>query len=125
MAHNLIASSENDVEMDLFFNPKNTGNTSAYNFRESSEKVSNKTIILDELLVGEKVTLIKLDIQDMEWFALDGCRNTIKENKPMIVIEWNNTNQHLSKINQLFQEHGYTLSEILCVPSEVRIYEAK
>ena len=125
VAHNLIASNENDVEMDLFFNPKNTGNTSAYNFRESSEKVSNKTIILDELLVGEKVTLIKLDIQDMEWFALDGCRNTIKENKPMIVIEWNNTNQHLSKINQLFQEHGYTLSEILCVPSEVRIYEAK
>ena len=124
LAHNLIASNENDVEMELFFNPMNTGNTSAYDFRNSNEKTINKSIKLDDLLVGENVSLIKLDIQDMEWFALDGCRNIIKKNKPMLIIEWNESNQHLSQINQLLQQYGYKLNQTLYVPSLVHIYEA-
>lgn len=122
--HNLIASNENERDIELFFNPVNTGNTSAYDFRNSNEKTINKSIKLDDLLVGENVSLIKLDIQDMEWFALDGCRNIIKKNKPMLIIEWNESNQHLSQINQLLQQYGYKLNQTLYVPSLVHIYEA-
>ncbi len=42
--HNLIASNENEVDMELFFNPVNTGNTSAYDFRNSNEKTNNKSV---------------------------------------------------------------------------------
>ncbi len=124
--HNIIASNEEDADVELFFNKSNTGNTSAYDFKHSTQKVVNKTSKLDNLLIGEEVTLIKLDIQDMEWFALQGCRNTIRKNKPLLILEWNwNSNQYIHEINTLLKEYDYKLIHELNVPSLVHIYEAQ
>jgi hypothetical protein len=60
----------------------------------------------------------------MEWFALDGCRKTIEKNKPMLIVEWNKSNKHLSQINELLKKYRYKLSQTLYVPSLVHVYEA-
>lgn len=123
--HNAIASNVNEY-VDLHYNLQNTGNASFYHFNKASEKVSNESKLLDDLLEHETdISLMKLDIQDMEWFALDGCRNVLKQHLPLIIIEWNESNEHKEKITELFNELDYRLIKKMDVPSLVHIYQSK
>ena len=122
--HNVIASNEFDVDTKLYYNEQNTGNTSKFNFGASTSFVSNTTDILDDLLKNEKVSLMKFDIQDMEWFALDGCINTLEEHLPILFIEWNDSNAHTKKITTLLNSFGYKHTDTFNVPSCIRVYEA-
>jgi len=123
--HNAIASNVNE-EVDLHYNLQNTGNTSFYHFNKANEKSSNESKLLDDLLEHETdISLMKFDIENMEWFALDGCKKVLKKHSPMIFIEWNIDNPHLSQINELFKVLNYHLIETLNVPSTVHIYERK
>lgn len=55
---------------------------------------------------GEKITAIKLDVENFEFFVLDGARNTISKNRPLIYTElWENENR--KKCFDLMQELGY------------------
>ena len=42
---------------------------------------------LDSMKIKEKIDLIKIDVEGHEIETLEGAKNTIKENKPVIVIE--------------------------------------
>lgn len=125
-AHNVIASNTNDEEKVMYSQLGNTGNTSIFSFeaQRSPETTKGITKTLDEILKNEKkVSLMKLDIQDSEWFALDGCRKIIEKHKPVILIEWNTSNKERDKLIAFFNEYDYKFSELLCVPSTVHIYK--
>jgi FkbM family methyltransferase len=123
--HNTIASNKNET-LELHFNFGNTGDTTFQNSDEYDQTVSNESKLLDDLLKGEEnISLMKLDIQNMEWFALDGCRKILKQHTPLIIIEWNSPskNPHLDKIERLLEEMNYKLLEVMNVPSKIHIYQ--
>lgn len=43
-----------------------------------SEKMVGKVKVLDDILVNEEVTFVKMDIEGAEWDALDGARKLIR-----------------------------------------------
>lgn len=47
-----------------------------------------ETLTIDELNIQEKISFIKVDIQGSDLFALQGAKNTILKNKPVIVFEF-------------------------------------
>lgn len=54
----------------------------------TDERVGIKVAVvpLDELLSGEKVTFIKVDVEGMEKEVLEGARNLIAKNKPKLAV---------------------------------------
>lgn len=61
----------------------------------------------------ENVGLIKIDVEDMELFALEGAIELIKKCKPNIVIEIHNINKLVSSnVFKKMQEIGYNISLI-------------
>jgi FkbM family methyltransferase len=58
-----------------------------------------------------KLTAIKLDVENFEYFVLAGARNMITKHKPLIYIElWDNENR--SKCFELLQSLGYNVKII-------------
>lgn len=58
-----------------------------------------------------KLTAIKLDVENFEYFVLAGARNMITKHKPLIYIElWDNENR--SKCFELLQSLGYIVKII-------------
>ena len=91
-----------------------------------------ETITIDRVLVGKnlekKLLIIKIDVEGTDFNVLEGAKNTIKVNKPLIIIEFSKyifknekfNYQYLNnflKINnyQIFSKEGqkHTVSEII------------
>lgn len=74
----------------------------------------------------QKVDFIKIDTEGWEYYILQGAKQTIQRDKPIILMEWNevNLNQCKVKINEfeaLLRELEYrwifvTAEDILCTP---------
>ena len=64
-------------------------------------------IAIDSLNLGI-VDFIKIDIEDYEWYALQGSENTIKRNLPVILMELKITNPFYSQILDFMQQFNYT-----------------
>ena len=78
-------------------NRKNTGNHSI----NESDSGSIEITTIDSQLLSE-VDLIHLDLEGYEKFALEGAENTIKQCKPLIVLE----------TNDCCLNYGYTLDDL-------------
>lgn len=62
---------------------------------------------LDNLLNGQPIQAIKIDIENFEYYALKGGKRILSENKPIIYAElWDNENR--TKCFELLTELGYT-----------------
>lgn len=72
---------------------------------------------LDDLRL-ENVSVIKIDVEGMEMEVLEGARDTIERNRPVMAIEiMNDVQERISQIEQM----GYTVSHLgmedyLCIP---------
>jgi FkbM family methyltransferase len=74
-----------DCEETLYFEERaNQG--SRIDCRESNATIQIDTISIDQMVVDEKVTFIKLDVEGAELKALQGARNTIIKNHPKLAI---------------------------------------
>tara|TARA_B100002019_G_scaffold250805_1_gene230854 strand:+ start:1726 stop:2430 length:705 start_codon:yes stop_codon:yes gene_type:complete len=126
-AHNVLASNTDGEVKDMYSQDGNTGNTSIFYDEITGSKVKiteGITTQMDDILKNEKkVSLIKLDIQDSEWFALDGCRKIIEKHRPVIILEWNESNKEIDNLIDFFNEYGYEFSEKMRVPSMIHIYK--
>lgn len=66
---------------------------------------------LDNLLSGEKIQGIKIDVENFEYYVLKGGKNILKDNKPVIYAElWDNSNRTLCF--ELLTELGYSINVI-------------
>lgn len=64
---------------------------------------------LDDVIdKGEKIGLIKMDVEGHEWFVLKGAEKVIKDNKPIIIFEHNTAEEdnNMDVIN-LLNSYGY------------------
>ncbi len=83
-------------------NDKTDENKNGEVFKVMIKKIDNLSIIKDKSIVG-----IKIDVEDYEYFVLQGGVNIIKKNKPVIYSEvWNSRNSNL--LITLLEELGYT-----------------
>ena len=62
---------------------------------------------MDELMnAGQRVSAIKIDVENYEYFVLDGARNLITKHKPIVYAElWENENRE--KCFALFNNLSY------------------
>ena len=77
-------------------------------FKVAVRKLDN----LKELTESDKrVTAIKMDVENFEFFVLDGAKNLIRKHKPLIYTElWDNKNR--DKCLNLIRELGYGVKVI-------------
>ena len=61
---------------------------------------------MKEHKINARITAIKLDVENFEFFVLDGGRETIAKNRPIVYCElWENENR--LKCFDLMQEYRY------------------
>ena len=58
----------------------------------------------------QKVDFMKIDAEEMEDKVLDGCKETIKRCKPIIVVEIHESD--VKKVVPMLNEFGYTVRQI-------------
>jgi FkbM family methyltransferase len=61
------------------------------------EEVEVEQVVLDDYLrlaPGERITAVKVDVENYERFVLRGCRRILTEHRPVVLCElWNNDNR--------------------------------
>jgi FkbM family methyltransferase len=62
---------------------------------------------LDEMLKGEKVDFMKIDVEGMEFDVLEGANELIAVNKPMLMVEV--FNEKADRFRNWCAEHGYSV----------------
>lgn len=103
--HNVAASSgvgsfELGYDIDSFNMGGISLNKEGHGRNRIVQKAETRTI--DELVWGRPIDFIKMDIEGAEGMALDGASETISKNKPIIIMEFNETQlKHVSGISAL------------------------
>ena len=70
-------------------------------------------LTIDSLNIKEKIDLIKIDVEGMDYLVLQGAENTIRKNMPVINIESFESEYKQSKV--FLSELGYELAEELSI----------
>ena len=90
----------------------------SYDEKKDIEK-NNKTLHeissmkLDDLehLSDEKISMIKIDVEQHEYEVMDGASNLIEKNQPILIFEHNieTSKKQTLKINKFIKEKGYVI----------------
>eukprot|EP00439_Symbiodinium_sp_Y106_P083650 s514_g23.t3 len=81
---------------------------------------------LDNFKFGKRISLIKIDVEFMEWHVVRGARQTIKQNQPLIWVEneaYFDDPANLTFVNTMYSDLGYVCNpvarlELLCSPGK-------
>lgn len=77
---------------------------------------------LDNITSGDKISAIKMDIENFEFFALQGATRILKEDQPIIYLElWENENR--DQCFKLLSDHGY--QAFVNTESGLEVYDSK
>lgn len=97
---NAVGDKEETVEMVLPVKGKVKMQGLAHVVHESidewneGERVKVACVCLDDIVAGDKVAGIKMDIENFEFFALKGAKQILTEHKPVVYLElWENENR--------------------------------
>lgn len=86
-----------------------TENNEGEYFKVPLEKLDN----IEELMsASQRISAIKIDVENFEYFVLDGAKNLLAKNKPIVYAElWENENRN--KCFDLFQQLSYNTFVVL------------
>jgi len=70
-----------------------------------------KCVTVDSLNIKD-VDFIKIDVEQYEWFALQGAKQTIETYHPIIMMEVKKDNPYRDQIMKLMKNHGYEYEPI-------------
>lgn len=73
-----------DKKAEAFFSSKGKGSSSGISDEHSEYVIRTDTI--DQILVGQKVTFIKMDVEGYELVSLKGAEQTIRSQKPKLAV---------------------------------------
>lgn len=113
---NLGLSNKNSFDQFHYY-PWCTANSSRENLEERDDAilVEVKLVVLDELNEVQKknIDFIKIDVEGMEKFVLEGMIKTIEKNKPLIMSELlrkyaSKFNYHPNDVLQMLEKMGYS-----------------
>ena len=105
----------------------NTGmsrvDTNATPANTNNNLIQNTTNTLDNLLKNEEnISIIKLDIENYEYYALLGAQNIINKHRPVIVIELHKKNPYYNEIINFLDKNNYKTDDISYAISPTYIY---
>lgn len=94
-------------------------NNNGERFKIPVKKIDN----IQEIAGGAKpVTAIKIDVENFEFFVLDGAKELVKKYKPVIYCElWDNENRH--KCFELMKSLGYEIK--ILVKGQLELYTSE
>ena len=75
---------------------------------------------LDNFKFGKRISLIKIDVEFMEWHVVRGARQTIKQNQPLIWVEneaYFDDPANLTFVNTMYSDLGYVCNPVARLPS--------
>ena len=110
---NIIVSDKKDQTLTMEYNMNNTGNSKVVNSKRNTYntnqiQIQNTTNTLDNLLKNEEnISIIKLDIENYEYYALLGAQNIINKHRPVIVIELHKNNPYYNEIINFLYKNNY------------------
>jgi FkbM family methyltransferase len=127
--YNIIVSDKVGETLNMKFNKNNTGDSRVINLENSHEKniISNTTNTIDNLLRNEEnISLMKIDIENYEYYALLGAQKTIAKHKPLIIIELHKTNPYYNEIEHFLKKNNYKTDGInyACSPTFIYINQS-
>ena len=120
--HNIIVNDNPGETLYMKYSKNNTGNSRVVknNINSSCKNTSNT---LDNLLINEvNISLIKVDIENYEYYALLGAVNVIEKYKPIIIIELHKTNPFYENIIDFLTDRKYVSDNISLATSPTYIY---
>ena len=86
-------------------------------FKTEMKKLDN---VPELAVLGKRISAIKIDVENFEYYVLDGAREIIKKHKPVIYIElWENDNRY--KCFDLIKNLGYKIYVVF--GEEIKEYE--
>lgn len=96
--------------LTIYPEKENRGGASITNKRsDKGEEIQVKR--LDDLHIGQKVNLLKVDVEGFEWEVLKGAAKTIQKDKPIIIVEYsrerNNEGNSSDMLSWLQSEFNY------------------
>ena len=123
-----IGIGDKEEQLTLYENPNNYGNSSMVIHHKYGLEVLIDIKPLDNILIdSEPIGLIKIDVEGMEYNVLNGAKNIIKNNQPIIVFEQHksefleNENETLS--TKFLKEQGYMICWVESVKKSFGILE--
>lgn len=127
---NTIVSDKEDETLTMKYNMHNTGmsrvvmnDTSNNTDNTDNSLIQNTTNTLDNLLKNEEnISIIKIDIENYEYYALLGGQNIINKHHPVIVIELHKTNPYYNEIINFLDKNNYKTDGINYASSPTFIY---
>jgi len=125
-SHNVIIGNDS-LERSMIYNIKNTGASRVideeyiptgleYGFAK------NKTNKLDDLIDSEDVSIIKIDVENFEYFVLLGAEKIIKSKKPIIILELHKNNKYHKQVVSLLNSYNYKTDGVNYAVSPTFIY---
>ena len=113
LLYNDIISDKQGETLAMGYSSGNTGMSHVLgkadiNHKTRLKRINNTTNTLDNILKNEeKISLIKLDIENYEYFALLGGEEIISKHHPVIVIELHKGSPHYDDIKKFLKKHNY------------------
>lgn len=107
--HNFALGNSSE-KLIIYSEKENRGGASITNKRSSKgEEIDVKR--LDDLGIKERIDLIKVDVEGFEWEVLKGAAEKIREDKPIIIVEYSNDRESsgssLDMLKWLQNEYNY------------------
>ena len=106
-----MALSDNYGIISYAQNLENIGATRVKNNDSTNDKISVLSCNLDSLNFDNKISLIKMDVEENEIKVLNGALSTIKEHMPNIIIEIFDTNY--PNVEKILLDLAYIMKEKL------------
>jgi FkbM family methyltransferase len=104
-----MALSDNFSVISYSQHTNNIGATIVKNTNTAKDKISVLSCNLDSLKFDNKISLIKMDVEENEFKVSNGAVSTIKEHLPTIMIESNETNY--ATIEKFLVNLGYFMKD--------------
>ena len=83
----------------------------AYTQISLQEEGNVKIVSIDELGIKEKITFVKIDVEGFELEVLKGMQETLKRDKPLLMIEiWK---KNLKEVYTLMDSLGYSIETMI------------
>jgi FkbM family methyltransferase len=99
---NQFALGEEEGEAIIYSEEENRGGASITNKR-SEKGVSIQLNRLDDIELGSKVDMIKIDVEGFEWEVLKGARQTILRDKPILIVEYSSDRENSGNSTDMYR----------------------
>ncbi len=110
------ALGDEEKTLKLFYRPWSTGDTGAYTDQDEADLYDVPVKTLDSFDLKD-IDFIKMDCEGYEYFVLQGGKQTIAENRPVLVVEQKGTAEKLgigkTEAIEWLKSRGYETKEVI------------